>query len=118
MINSYKDLNVWKDAMELVVIVYNLSKFFPKEEIYGLSSQIRRASVSIPSNIAEGHQRHSKKEFLQFLGIARGSLAELETQLMIAERLNYINQEQLNSTLILSQKTGNLLGGLIRSLER
>lgn len=117
MASTYKSLNVWKKAMELVVLVYNISKHFPKEEIYGLSSQMRRAAVSIPSNIAEGHQRYSPKEFIHFLSIARGSLAELETQVIIANRLNYISAEHLDTTLGQIQQTGNLLGGLIRSIK-
>src|SRR5690606_24522123 len=90
-IQSFRDLLVWQKAMNLVTEVYQLTQQFPKEEMYGLSSQIRRAVVSVPSNIAEGHQRGTK-EFLQFLKIAKGSLAEVETQLEIALRLNYLQE--------------------------
>ena len=93
---SYRDLIVWQKSIDLVTAVYELVKLFPREELYALSSQIRRAVVSIPSNIAEGHNRNSDKEFVQFLCIARGSLGELETQLIIAEKLNYTNKEYVD----------------------
>ncbi len=83
--------------MALVTDIYKITKTFPKEEVYGLVSQIQRASVSIPSNIAEGHDRNSDKEFINFLCFARGSLAELETQIIISGKLGYINQEQKNT---------------------
>ncbi|NLO19068.1 MAG: four helix bundle protein [Ignavibacteria bacterium] len=115
---TYRDLNVWKEAMNLVTNVYKLTQIFPREELYGLTSQMRRAAVSIPSNIAEGHQRNSTKEYIHFLSIARGSIAELETQLMIAEQLNYIQISKLESIMELTQKTGNLLGALMKALGR
>lgn len=87
---NHKDLEVWKKSMDLVEDVYALSKFFPNDEKFGLTNQIRRASVSVPSNISEGAARKSDKEFIQFLYIALGSLSELETQYLIAVRLNYI----------------------------
>lgn len=87
---NHKDLEVWKKSMDLVEDVYALSKFFPNDEKFGLTNQIRRASVSIPSNISEGAARKSDKEFIQFLYIALGSLSELETQYLIAVRLKYI----------------------------
>lgn len=117
MIQSYKDLKVWQEAMNLVTEIYKATKLFPREEIYGLTSQMRRAAVSIPSNIAEGHQRHTTPQFLQFLSIARGSLGELETQIMIAHRLDYINLIQHDQMLQQAQKVGNLMGGLIRALK-
>ncbi|MBE0499763.1 MAG: four helix bundle protein [Campylobacterales bacterium] len=88
---NHMDLDVWKKAMHLVEKIYRLSSSFPKEELYGLTSQIRRASVSIPSNIAEGASRNGNKEFIQFLYISLGSTSEVETQLMIANRLNFID---------------------------
>ena len=88
-INSYKDLIVWQKSMDLVVEIYKLTEFFPKSEIYGLTSQMRRCSVSIPSNIAEGRRRNSKKDYHHFLIIAYGSGAELETQIEIAKRLQF-----------------------------
>lgn len=98
---DHKELDVWKKSIELVEIIYKVSGEFPSSEIYGLTNQIRRASVSIPSNIAEGAARNSDKELLYFLNIALGSLAEVETQLEIATRLNFIsNQELVNKKII------------------
>ena len=91
-IKSFRDLRVWQAGIELVRIVYELTSRFPRSETYGLASQMRRAAVSIPSNIAEGHARESTKEYLQHLSIAQASLAELETQLEIARQLNYISE--------------------------
>lgn len=93
IIKSHKNLNVWKESMDLVENIYSVSKQFPKEEIYDLTSQMRRCAVSIPSNIAEGAGRKSSKELARFLYIAMGSLSELETQFEISERLNYITDE-------------------------
>lgn len=87
---SHKKLEAWKSAMKLVVEIYNITKNFPKEEVYGLINQIRRSAVSIPSNIAEGCARQSDKETIQFLYISIGSLSEVETQLLIAKELNYV----------------------------
>ncbi len=95
-LKSYRDLEVWQKSMDLVVVCYQITKEFPKNEIYGLSSQLQRAAVSIPSNIAEGRHRQHSKEFLQHLSIAYGSLAELETHIQIAERLHYIMIIKLN----------------------
>ena len=89
---GHKDLIIWKKSMDLVEEIYQISSFFPKEEMYGLSSQIRRAIVSVPSNIAEGAGREGKKEFKKFLYIALGSISEVETQILIAKRLNYIDE--------------------------
>ena len=94
MVQSYRDLVAWNKAMELVTEIYRVTKEFPKEEVFGLMSQLRRAAVSIPSNIAEGKGRLSKGEFRQFLGNARGSLAELETQIIIAQNLNYLDEAE------------------------
>jgi len=90
VVMTHRDLDVWKNGIELVKKIYILTKDFPKEEIYTLTSQIRRSAISIPSNIAEGAARNSKKEFIQFLYIALGSAAELETQLNVAKELGYI----------------------------
>ncbi|HXD31189.1 MAG TPA: four helix bundle protein [Pyrinomonadaceae bacterium] len=117
MLKSYRDLLVWQRAMELVILVYRITAQFPKHEIYGLTSQLRRASVSIPSNIAEGYGRGSRKEYLQFLGIAQGSLKELETQAILAERLNYSTTAQIEKLLEDTDRLGKMLGGLIRSLK-
>jgi len=90
-IRNHKDLEVWKKSMDLVSNIYKITESFPNKELYGLTNQIRRAAVSVPSNIAEGAARSSKKEFIQFLYIALGSLSELETQIIIANRLEYLN---------------------------
>jgi len=92
---THKDLDIWKLGIELVEEVYKTTSEFPKEEIYGLSSQMRRAAVSIPSNVSEGAARSGKKEFIQFLYVSLGSLAELETQTIIAEKLGYLKSSQL-----------------------
>lgn len=92
-IKSFRDLRVWQLAMEIVELVYRLTRSFPRSEVYGLSSQIQRAAVSLPSNIAEGHTREHTKEYLQHLSIAQASLAELETQLEIATRLKYVSTQ-------------------------
>ena len=115
---NYQDLIVWQKAMDLVVEVYRATKQFPKEELYGLTSQLRRAIVSVPSNIAEGQGRRSAKEFLQFLSIAHGSLREIETQLMIARRIDYLSAEALGPLLNLAAEVGRLLQGLSNSLAK
>ena len=108
---THVDLDVWKLSMNFVENIYKISATFPKEEMYGLSSQIRRAAVSIPSNIAEGASRQSRKEFVQFLYISLGSLSEVETQLMLSERLQFTENIQviLNNALTIKK----MLNGLI-----
>ena len=91
-IKSHKDLRVWQESIDLVTEIYRLTESYPKEEVYGLTSQMRRAAVSIPSNIAEGAGRNSSKEFVQFLHIALGSIAELETQLIISQKLGFVEK--------------------------
>ena len=103
--------------MELTVLVYRFTEGFPKREIYGLAAQIRRAGVSVPSNIAEGYGRGSRREYIQFLSIAQGSLKELETQTILAERLAYATQSQAERILSQAELIGKMLGGLIRSLK-
>ena len=112
-VRSYKDLIVWQKAMDLVEMVYQVTKSFPKEELYGLTSQVRRAAISIPSNIAEGHARNSTAEYKNFLSIARGSLAEVETQLLIARRLGYINAEKLDQLISLQMEVNKMTNALI-----
>jgi four helix bundle protein len=112
----YRDLIVWQRAMDLVEEVYTATKEFPKEELYGLTSQLRRAVVSIPSNIAEGQGRNSPKEFVQFLAIAYGSLREAETQILIAERLRYLDSQHVINLMNLAGEVGRLLNGLSKSL--
>jgi len=116
-INSHKDLKLWQESMDLVEDVYSVSKAFPKEELYGLTSQLRRAAVSIPSNIAEGAGRKGEKEFIRFLYISLGSLSELETQLEIAVRLNYV-AENIKVDAILDRiiYIRRMLAKLIKSL--
>jgi four helix bundle protein len=114
---SYRDLMVWQKAMDLVVEVYQQSQSFPKEEVYGLTSQIRRAAVSIPSNIAEGQGQGSDRGFSRFLSIAQGSLTELETQLMIAQRLDYLDDLTCQSTLDRCAEIGRMLNGLQKSFK-
>ncbi len=116
-IKSYQDLLVWQRAMDLTEAVYALTKSFPREEVYGLTSQLRRAAVSVPSNIAEGHGRHTTREYLNYLSIARGSLNEVETQIFLAQRLAYISESQLSRLLSQSSEVGRLLAGLINALS-
>lgn len=115
---SYRDLVVWQKAMDLVTAVYRVTSGFPREEIYGLTSQLRRAAVSIPSNIAEGQGRYGAAEFRHFLRQANGSLMELETQLLIAERLQYITSEDARKLLGEAAEVGKILNGLMASLDR
>ena len=110
-IQSHKDLIVWQKAVDLVIEVYKLTQIFPKEELYGLSQQMRRASVTIPSNIAEGYQRNHTKEYIQFLFIAKSSGSELETQLLIAQRLNFGNPDQ-------QLRVENLLTEVLKMLSK
>lgn len=114
-LKTHKDLDVWNKAMDFTEQLYVLTKTFPKEEQFGLTSQIRRSAVSIPSNIAEGAARNSDKEFLQFLYISLGSLAEVETQLLLAKRLNYFAEDSCFDSLDAIRK---MLIGLIKFVRR
>ena len=114
---SFKDLKVWQEAMDLADEVYRQTRNFPKEELFALTNQIRRAVVSVPSNIAEGSGRQSTAEFLQFLSVANGSLRELETQLIIATRIGYLPPQQLELLQLKMDTTGRLLTGLRKSLQ-
>ncbi len=116
-VRSYRDLTGWPKGMDMVELVYTATRGWPKEELYGLTNQVRRAAVSVPSNIAEGQGRASTKEFLHHLSIARGSLLEVETQVLLAQRLNYSNPEVLDHLLSCNAEVGRLLNGLYRSLE-
>ena len=116
-VNSYRDLIVWQKAMDLVQLSYQLSAQLPKEEIYGLTSQIRRASVSIPANIAEGKGRKHLKEYIHHLSIANGSLMELETHWLIAVRLGYIEEKKIENLMNLSAEIGRMLQTIMNKLR-
>ena len=103
--------------MDLVVEIYKISKLLPKEEIYGISDQLRRSAVSIPSNIAEGQSRNSTKEFIQFLSIARGSLAELETQLLICIKVNMLSEDNIAEAQNITTEVGKMIKGLMNKLN-
>lgn len=114
MINSHKDLVVWQNSIKLVKEIYRLTGEFPKSELYGLVSQMRRSAVSIPSNIAEGYKRRTRGEYLQFLGIANGSIAELETQVIISQD---IYQKNLSAILNEIEQIQKMLSAMIRNLR-
>jgi len=118
MVQSYKELKVWQKAIELVAVVYRHTQSFPKEEMYGLTSQIRRGAVSIPSNIAEGCERNSTRDLIRFVHIAKGSLAELETQLLIAMKLDYLSSALYFELTQKMAEIGRMLNGLITSLDK
>ncbi len=117
-VQHYRELIVWQKAIVLVESVYRATNDFPKTEIYALTNQIRRAAVSIPSNIAEGQGRNSTRDFLHFLSVAQGSLMELETQITIAERLGYFKKEQEANLLELTAEVSRMLSGLRASLNK
>ncbi len=112
IVKSYQDLIVWQKSMDLTVEIYQLSKNFPNDELYCLTNQIRRAVVSIPSNIAEGKGRNSKAEYLHFISIAQGSLAETETQIILAIRLQYITERQAKTSIDLQNEISKMLATL------
>lgn len=116
-VKCYRDLIAWQKAMEFVTMTYRLTTTFPREEIYGLTAQLRRAAVSIPSNIAEGQGRQSTRDFLHFLVVARGSLNEAQTQILIAQRLQYLTDERSSELLELGMEVGRLLNGLCNALN-
>jgi len=115
-LKTHKDLDAWRKSIELVERIYSITKQFPQEELYGLTSQLRRAAVSVPSNIAEGAARSSTKEFIQFLHVALGSVSEVETQVIIAQRLDYV--DDVNSIEEQIEAVRRLILGLIRYLRR
>ena len=114
-IESFTDLNAWKEAHQLVLMIYKVTKDFPKEEMFGLTSQIRRAVISITSNIAEGFSRQTYKEKIQFYSIARSSLTEVQSQLLVARDIDYINKQDFNNIADQSVVAHKLLNGLIKS---
>ena len=118
VIKSYKDLEAWKKSIELVKKIYVITKKFPKDEVYGLTNQMRRSAVSIPSNIAEGKTRQHANEYIQFLYIALGSCAELETQLIIAEKLRYISKQAASSLADDIDHISRMLRNLIKTIKK
>jgi four helix bundle protein len=114
---SYRELVAWQKAMEFVMSVYTATKAFPRDEVYGLASQLRRAATFVPTNIAEGQARFSPQEFHLFLGRARGSLVEVETQLLIAQNLKYISDEHSQKLLAQAPELGRILNGLASSIR-
>jgi four helix bundle protein len=116
-VNSYRDLLAWQRAMQLTEHVYRATGTFPNKETYALANQLQRAAVSVPSNIAEGHARSSTKDYLRFISIAMGSLAEIETQLELSARLDYIDQPKLGELLAIADQLGRMLQGLRKSLQ-
>ena len=118
MAKSFRELKVWKLSIDLTVLVYGLTAEFPKSEIYGLSSQMQRAAVSIASNIAEGSARGTRKDFRQFVSIARGSNCELQTQLLIANRLGFAEEHRIGEIEMLSHEVGQMLSGLSKYLSQ
>lgn len=117
-INDYKDLLVWKKAMNIVVSVYDMTKQLPKDEVYGISNQMRRAAISIPSNIAEGYGRQTPKSYVQFLTIARGSAYELETQLLLCQKIHKLSSETIKGILITISEIKKMLTALINRLHQ
>jgi four helix bundle protein len=117
-VTSYRDLRVWREALDWVEAVYEATAHWPRDERFGLISQVRRAAVSVASNIAEGAARRTTGEFVQFLGMARGSLAEAETQLILAERLSYLPVSDAKTLLLASSDVSRMLVALTASLSR
>ena len=116
-LRSFKELIVWQKSMDLTVLIFDLTSRFPKSELYGLVSQMRRAAVAIPSNIAEGYGRRSRKEFLQFIAIAYGSALELETQLLLAKRLKFVSNNDFKKAYSLLQENLKMLNSLKSKLK-
>ena len=117
-INSYRDLKVWKDAMTLAEACYGETRSFPREEMFGLTSQIRRAATSVAANIAEGHGRETPGSFVQFLRVAQGSLKELETHVILSNRVGHLNTPSADRLLARCDDLGKMVRALIRSLQK
>ena len=117
-VKDYRELIAWQKAMDLVELVYRATDGFPRKEVYGLTSQMRRAVVSVPCNIAEGQARSTTRDFLNFLSIATGSLKEVETQVLISQRLGYLDEPQTSRLLDLTTEVGRVVSGLTNSLRR
>ena len=117
-VNSYQDLKIWQEGMQLAQDCYLMTRGFPREELFGMTSQIRRAAASIPANTAEGWGREGTRDFIHFLRIAQGSLKELETHLILSQRINLIDQDQVKPLLDRSTEIGKMIRSLIGSLQR
>lgn len=117
LVASYRDLKVWQLGVDLALEIYRVTSDFPKSEQHGLTSQMRRAAVSIASNVAEGHARKTQKELHRFLNIAKGSLAELETQLIIASELGFVDKKRIEKVLSMTDQESRMLSGLMRTLH-
>jgi four helix bundle protein len=117
-VSSYKDLKAWQKSMQLVQEIYRTTLSFPKNETFGLTSQMRRSAVSVPSNIAEGKGRSTDRDFVHFLCNARGSVLELETQVLIARGLGYITEQEAEALIDQTEQIGKMLNGLINALEK
>jgi len=116
-VESYRDLRVWQVGMDIVEACYNLTRTFPKEEIFGFTSQIRRSSASIPANVAEGYGRQPRGEYVQFLRVARGSSKELETHLLLAVRVGLTQEDEIKTVMSLCDEQGRMLTALIQSVS-
>lgn len=116
--HDFKKLDVWKKSMDLAAKIYELTKSFPDDEKYGLTSQLRRCSISIPSNIAEGAGRSTNKSFSNFLSIALGSVFELETQILLSKRLNFLQEEAVNTILVEVESIGKMLNALMKRFSK
>jgi four helix bundle protein len=116
-VRSYRELKVWELGIDITLAVYRLTSKFPANELYGLTSQLRRSASSIPANIAEGHARGATKDLLRFLSIARGSLAEVETHLIIAQRLGYGTEQEIEAIQRMAEEENRMLAGLRKSLQ-
>ncbi len=116
-VKNYRDLIAWQKAMELALLVYRCTAAFPDAETYALTSQIRKAAVSVPSNVAEGQGRKSEAEFRRYLRVAHGSLREVETQILLADQLGYLPERSTTNLMELAAETGRLISGLIRVLK-
>jgi four helix bundle protein len=117
-VRHYQELIVWQKAMDLVMLVYAATNSFPQKEVFGLTNQLRRAAVSIPSNIVEGQGRKTTRDFFHYLSISNGSLQELETQVILASRLNYLDEDPQSEILDRSAEVGRLINGLVKSLSK
>ncbi|MBX3069204.1 MAG: four helix bundle protein [Thermomicrobiales bacterium] len=117
-VRDFTDLRVWRDGIDLAVLIYKMTESFPKDELYGLTSQLRRAAVSVPSNIAEGNARNRTADYLRFLSIARGSLSEMKTQILIAERLAYLDSSSAQNVVAAITTLTARVTALSNAIER